>query len=111
FVGGSFISALGASPLQSLELMEKHKANDYLCVPSMVVPLVNHPQVREFDLSHLFAAWCGAAPAPVPGWKKAIQTLGLTEIIRGYGRTEDASSGVTTESGVSVERVATTFGR
>ncbi|NUJ33083.1 acyl--CoA ligase, partial [Pseudoalteromonas sp. 2103] len=30
FVGGSFISALGASPLQSLQLMEKYKANDYL---------------------------------------------------------------------------------
>src|SRR5699024_7042347 len=30
FVGGSVISALGASPLKSLELMEKYKANDYL---------------------------------------------------------------------------------
>src|SRR5699024_8565383 len=53
FVGGSFISALGASPLQSLELMEKYQANDYLCVPSMLVPLVNHPRVEEFELSHL----------------------------------------------------------
>lgn len=111
FVGGSFISALGASPLQSLELMEKHKANDYLCVPSMLVPLVNHPQVGEFDLSHLFAAWCGAAPAPVPVWKKAIQTLGLTEIITGYGQTEVASSGVTTEIGDSLERITTRVGR
>src|SRR5699024_2692979 len=111
FVGGSFISALGASPLQSLELMEKHKANDYLCVPSMLVPLVNHPQVGEFDLSHLFAAWCGAAPAPVPVWKKAIQTLGFTEIITGYGQTEVASSGVTTEIGDSLERITTRVGR
>src|SRR5699024_4297875 len=114
---------------QSLELMEKHKANDYLCVPSMLVPLVNHPQVGEFDLSHLFAAWCGAAPAPVPVWKKAIQTLGLTEIITGYGQTEVASSGliteiitgygqtevassgVTTEIGDSLERITTRVGR
>lgn len=111
FVGGSFISALGASPLQSLELMEKYQANDYLCVPSMLVPLVNHPRVEEFELSHLFAAWCGAAPAPVPVWKKAIDTLGLTEIITGYGQTEVASSGVTTEIGDSLDLITTRVGR
>lgn len=111
FVGGSFISALGASPLQSLKLMEKYQANDYLCVPSMLVPLVNHPRVEEFELSHLFAAWCGAAPAPVPVWKKAIDTLGLTEIITGYGQTEVASSGVTTEIGDSLDLITTRVGR
>ncbi|GAB3804467.1 class I adenylate-forming enzyme family protein [Virgibacillus kimchii] len=111
FVGGSFISALGASPLQSLQLMEKYKANDYLCVPSTLVPLLNHPQVSEFDLSSLFAMWCGAAPAPVPVWQQAVDTLGLTEIITGYGQTEVASSGVTTEIGDSLERISSRVGR
>lgn len=111
FVGGSFISALGASPLLSLQLMEKYKANDYLCVPSTLVPLLNHPRVSEFDLSNLFAMWCGAAPAPVPVWKKAIDVLGLTEIITGYGQTEVASSGVTTEIGDSLERISSRVGR
>ncbi|MGP4106678.1 class I adenylate-forming enzyme family protein [Virgibacillus sp. L01] len=111
FVGGSFISALGASPLLSLQLMEKYKANDYLCVPSTLVPLLNHSRVSEFDLSNLFAMWCGAAPAPVPVWKKAIDVLGLTEIITGYGQTEVASSGVTTEIGDSLERISSRVGR
>jgi fatty-acyl-CoA synthase len=111
FVGGSFISAVGASPLQSLELMEKHKANDYLCVPSTLVPLLNHPRVGDFDLSNLFAMWCGAAPAPVPVWQQAVDVLGLTEIITGYGQTEVASSGVTTEIGDSLERISSRVGR
>lgn len=111
FVGGSFISAVGASPLLSLQLMEKYQANDYLCVPTTLVPLLNHPQVKEFDLSHLFAMWCGAAPAPIPVWEKAVETLGLTEIITGYGQTEVASSGVTTEIGDSLERISTRVGR
>ncbi|MFD1065844.1 class I adenylate-forming enzyme family protein [Oceanobacillus locisalsi] len=111
FVGGSFISALGASPLKSLELMETYHANDYLCVPSTLVPLLNHPQVTAFDLSALFAMWCGAAPAPVPVWKKAMETLGLTEIVTGYGQTEVASSGVTTEIGDDLETIATRVGR
>ncbi|MFD1415562.1 class I adenylate-forming enzyme family protein [Oceanobacillus jeddahense] len=111
FVGGSFVSALGASPLKSLELMEKYRVNDYLCVPSTLVPLLNHPRVSEFDLSSLFAMWCGAAPAPIPVWKKARDILGLTEIITGYGQTEVSSSGVTTEIGDDVEVISTRVGR
>lgn len=111
FVGGSFISAFAASPLTSLQLMEKYKANDYLCVPTTLVPLLNHPRVSEFDLSNLFAMWCGAAPAPIPVWQKAIDVLELTEVITGYGQTEVSSSGVTTEIGDSLERISTRVGR
>jgi fatty-acyl-CoA synthase len=111
FVGGSVISALGASPLLSLQMMEKYKANDYLCVPSMLVPLLNHQRVSEFDLSSLFAIWIGAAAAPIPVWQKAVEVLGVTEMITGYGQTEVASSGVTTELGDSLERITTRVGR
>ncbi|SIS74894.1 class I adenylate-forming enzyme family protein [Salimicrobium salexigens] len=111
FVGGSIVSALGASPLRSLELMERYRANDYLCVPSMLTPVLNHPQVEEFDLSSLFAMWCGAAAAPVSTWQQAVDVLDITEIITGYGQTEVVSSGVTTEIGDPLERVATRVGR
>lgn len=111
FVGGSFVSANRFSPLSALEQMEKYRANDFLCVPSMLIPLLNEPRVKEFDLSHLFAMWCGAAPAPAPVWQKAKDVLGMTEIITGYGQTEVSSSGVTTEIGDSIERIVTRVGR
>ncbi|GGN62944.1 class I adenylate-forming enzyme family protein [Oceanobacillus indicireducens] len=111
FVGGSVVSALGASPLKSLELMEKYQANDYLCVPSTLMPVLNHPRVGEFDLSNLFAMWCGAAAAPVSVWQKALDVLGVTEMITGYGQTEVVSSGVTTEIGDPLERISTRVGR
>ncbi|MDY0409700.1 class I adenylate-forming enzyme family protein [Virgibacillus soli] len=111
FVGGAVISSPSFSPLTALQLMEKYKANDFLCVPSMLVPLLNHPRVHEFDLSHLFAIWCGAAPAPVPVWKKAMDVLGLTEVLTGYGQTEVSSSGVTTEVGDPIERISSRVGR
>lgn len=111
FVGGALISASRFSPLSALEKMEKYKANDFLCVPSMLVPLLNEPRVSEFDLSHLFAMWCGAAPAPVHVWERAVDILGMTEMITGYGQTEVTSSGVTTEIGDPVERIVTRVGR
>lgn len=111
FVGGALISASRFSPLSALEKMEKHKANDFLCVPSMLVPLLNEPRLSEFDLSDLFAMWCGAAPAPVYVWEQAIEKLGVTEIITGYGQTEVTSSGVTTEIGDPLERITSHVGR
>lgn len=111
FVGGSMIAPSSFTPLSALQMMDKFKANDLLCVPSMLVPLLNHPRVSEFDLSHLFAMWCGAAPAPVPVWKRAMDVLGLTEVCTGYGQTEVSSSGVTTEVGDAIELVASRVGR
>jgi len=111
FVGGSVISASKFTPLSALQMMEKFKANDLLCVPSMLVPLLNHEQVNEFDLSNLFAMWCGAAPAPVSVWERAVEVLGLTEVCTGYGQTEVTSSGVTTEVGDSIERISSRVGR
>lgn len=111
FIGGAVVSPPRFSPVLALEMIEKFKANDFLCVPSMLVPLLNEPRVSEFDLSNLYSMWCGAAPAPVPVWEKAMDVLGLTEIITGYGQTEVTSSGVTTEVGDSLETISSYVGR
>lgn len=111
FVGGAIISPSRFSPIIALEMMEKFKANDFLCVPSMLVPLLNDERVKDFDLSNLYSMWCGAAPAPVPVWEKTMDVLGLTEIITGYGQTEVTSSGVTTEVGDPLETISSRVGR
>ena len=71
---------------------------------------MNHPDVAKFDLSNLFAMWCGAAPAPVQVWQKAVDVLGMTEICTGYGQTEVTSSGVITKVGDSIEQITTHVG-
>ena len=38
FVGGAVVSASKFTPLSALQMMEKFQANDFLCVPSMLVP-------------------------------------------------------------------------
>jgi fatty-acyl-CoA synthase len=111
FVGGSVVSASRFTALSALQMMEKFQVNDFLCVPSMLVPLLNHERVAEFDLSSLFAMWCGAAPAPVHVWESAVNVLGLTEVCTGYGQTEVTSSGVTTEVGDPIELISKRVGR
>lgn len=111
FVGGAHIMVPGFSPLQSLQMIEKHRANDMLCVPSMLVALINHPEVHSFDLSSLYALMCAAAPAPVTVWQRAIDILNLTEICTGYGGTEVTASTTHTEIGDPIETVVTRVGR
>ncbi|CAM3984044.1 class I adenylate-forming enzyme family protein [Cohnella lubricantis] len=111
FVGGAHIMVPGFAPLQTLQILEKRRANDMLCVPSMLVALINHPEVQGFDLSSLYALMCAAAPAPVSVWQRAIDILKLTEICTGYGGTEVTASTAHTEIGDAIETVVTRVGR
>ena len=49
---------------------------------------MEHPDLKQYDLSSLTAILSGAAPAPVWVWQKVRAELGISEIITGYGMTE-----------------------
>lgn len=111
FVGGLLIAPPLFTPYSALQIMEKYRVNDFLCVPSMFVPLIAQPDIGNYDLSHLYAVWVGAAPAPSTIWQEGTDLLGLKEICTGYGQTEVSSSGVITEMRDPIERIASRVGR
>ncbi|MDQ0188968.1 acyl--CoA ligase [Alicyclobacillus cycloheptanicus] len=111
FVGGCVITMPSFSPKSALDLMQQYRAQDFLCVPSMLVSILNHPDLPQYDLSSLYALMCAAAPAPVAVWEQAMRELGLTEVCTGYGGTEVTASTAHTEVGDSIERITTRVGR
>lgn len=111
FVGGAMITCLGFSPLQSLVLMEKYQANDFLAVPSMLVSILKQKKLNSFQLEPLYALLCCAAPSPVPLWEQAVKALGVSEIGTGCGGTEASSTTMLTEIGDSLETVSTRVGK
>jgi fatty-acyl-CoA synthase len=68
--------------------IERHRATDILCVPTMTVALLENPRRKEFDLSSLSSILSGAAPAPIWLWERVRDELGVEEIVTGYGMTE-----------------------
>jgi fatty-acyl-CoA synthase len=88
FVGGAIIPQVSFDPVGYFRGIERHRADDILCVPTMTVALLGHPDRAQFDLTSLSAILSGAAPAPVWVWERAQRELGLTEITTGYGMTE-----------------------
>jgi fatty-acyl-CoA synthase len=88
FVGGAIIPQTTFSPVSYLSGVQQHRATDILCVPTMAVAIIEHPDLKNYDLSTLNAILCGSAPAPVWIWEKFRDDLNISEIVTGYGMTE-----------------------
>jgi len=111
FVGGALITHPQFTPTEALELIQRFRANEITCVPSILLAILNHPDLQKYDFSSLRSVFCAATPAPLPLWKKAVEELKLTEIGTGYGLTEACGAISLSYPDESVEMVATRVGR
>lgn len=110
-VGGAIVPQTAFDPGRYLEGIERHRATDILCVPTMTVALLEHPDLATRDLSSLTAILSGAAPAPVWLWEKVRDALGVEEIVTGYGMTEQGGAMTLTLPEDPFERLSETVGR
>ncbi len=88
FVGGAIIPRTTFSAESYFAGIERHRASDVLCVPTMAVALAESTVRDQYDLSSLSAMLCGSAPAPVWLWRRIEDDFGVSEIVTGYGMTE-----------------------
>ncbi|MEU2914838.1 class I adenylate-forming enzyme family protein [Streptomyces massasporeus] len=110
-VGGAIVPQTAFDPVRYLAGIQRHRATDILCVPTMTVALLEHPAREDHDLSSLTALLSGAAPAPVWLWKRVRAELGVEEITTGYGMTECGGAMTLTLPEDPLERHSGTVGR
>ncbi len=111
YVGGAVIPQTTFSAAGYLTGIERHRAHDILCVPTMAVALVESPERLTADLSSLEAILCGSAPAPVWLWEQVEKDFGVSEIVTGYGMTECGGAMTLTLPEDPLELTSTTVGR
>jgi fatty-acyl-CoA synthase len=111
FVGGAIIPQTTFSPVGYLNGVQQHGATDILCVPTMAVAIIEHPDLKQYDLSTLNAILCGSAPAPVWIWEKFRDDLNISEIVTGYGMTECGGAMTLTLPEDPLELSSSTVGR
>lgn len=109
-VGGAVIPQPSFSAAGYLSGIERHRATDILCVPTMTIALLEHPKRHDYDLSSLEAVLSGAAPAPVWLWERVRDELGASEIVTGYGMTETGGAMTLTRPEDPYELTSTTVG-
>jgi fatty-acyl-CoA synthase len=111
FVGGAVIPQTSFSARGYFAGIERHRATDMLCVPTMAVSMVEHPARGDYDLSSLTAILCGSAPAPIWLWRQVAVGFGVDEIVTGYGMTECGGAMTLTRPEDPLELTANTVGR
>ena len=110
FVGGAIIPQTRFSAERYFAGIQRHRATDILCVPTMAVALLEHPARGDYDLSSLAAILCGSAPAPIWLWKRIEADFGVSEIVTGYGMTECGGAMTLTRPEDPLELTADTVG-
>lgn len=110
-VGGAVILLPSFDATGYLAGIERHRADDILCVPTMTVALLEHPDRGRYDLSSLSAILSGAAPAPVWLWEQVRDEFGVSEIVTGYGMTETGGAMTLTRPEDPLELNSITIGK
>jgi acyl-CoA synthetase (AMP-forming)/AMP-acid ligase II len=82
----------GFSVEKFLEWVPKYKVNALFMVPTMIKMVIDHPHVREADLSSLRWVMYGGAPMYVEDLRKAIEIMGPV-FVQIYGQTESPMTG------------------
>jgi long-chain acyl-CoA synthetase len=86
-VAGTGVLMRWFEPGAALQLIQEHRVNILAVVPTMLVYLLNHPDLDSYDVSSLERVGCGAAPCPVELLQEFERRFGCT-IYEGYGLTE-----------------------
>ncbi|HKS39918.1 MAG TPA: fatty acid--CoA ligase [Blastocatellia bacterium] len=70
-----------------LELIQRERVTNFAMVPTMATALINHPKIKEYDLSSLDYIAIGGAASPVELMRDVEAKLGC-RCYGGYGLTE-----------------------
>jgi long-chain acyl-CoA synthetase len=86
-VAGTGVLMRWFEPGAALQLIQEYRVNLFAAVPTMLVYMLNHPDLDKYDVSSLERVGCGAAPCPVEVLLAFEERFGCT-VHEGYGLTE-----------------------
>ncbi len=72
---------------QILYLLDKYKVQIFNTVPTLYIALLNHPKLKDYDLSSILVSTSGAAPLPLAVLQEYEKLTGAN-LAEGYGLTE-----------------------
>jgi fatty-acyl-CoA synthase len=84
---GALIVLPGFDPVAVLTAIERYRITSTLMVPTMIYALLDHPRLREFDLSSLETVFYGSASISPQRLRDAIAQFGPI-FFQFYGQTE-----------------------
>lgn len=74
-------------PIRIFETIEREKVTVTHLVPTMISSLINHPEIKKYDLSNLRLIMYGSAPISMEVLRQAMETF-KCKFMQCYGATE-----------------------
>ena len=87
YLAATIILLLRFNADEALEAINQHRPTRFPGVPTMYFAIINHPQVRKYNISSIRACSCGSSPMPVEALKRFEELTG-GKLSEGYGLTE-----------------------
>lgn len=84
---GLLVVASGADPVTVMTAIEQHRISSTMMVPTMIISMIDHPRLGEFDLSSLETLFYGASSFPAARLRDALKLLGPI-FYQFYGQSE-----------------------
>lgn len=111
-VGGSVLMRGGKFEAESvLDYVEKSRANDILSVPSQMISIIRCLKEKSREFPELHAVYCSASICPSWVWPAIRESLGVDDVITGYGMTEVCGASMQTAPGDGDEILRTRVGK
>jgi len=87
--GGTHVILKKFDPISALKLIEKEKVTHFFTVPTMLLSIIDHPDLVSFDLSSLRDVTSSGAPPPRGMLERAQEKFGTQcKVHNGFGLTE-----------------------
>ncbi len=90
YEGGTMVIMARFDPLTALMVIDMYKITNFVAITTMNIALINHPEVKNYDLTSWRCAWMGGAPLPSVVQQKYLD-LGIL-LAEGYGMSETVAT-------------------
>ena len=89
YLAGTMVMLPRPEPIEILKAIQDQRVTVYCGVPTLYSTLINHPDIRRYNLKSIKFCISGAAPLP-PEVQKTFMELSGGVLVEGYGLTESS---------------------
>ncbi|WP_339490734.1 AMP-binding protein [Pseudomonas sp. EL_65y_Pfl2_R95] len=101
----------GFEPEAALQAVAQEQATVLYGVPTMFIAELDHPRLKEFDLSSLRTGIMAGATCPIEVMRRVISQMHMSEVQIAYGMTETSPVSLQTAADDDLEVRVTSVGR
>lgn len=106
--GAKYVGTDVFDPIEIMEIIQRRRVTVHVAVPTTLKFMLQHPRLKEFDLTSLRVATCGGADTDPAMLMACVREFPIPYVLQSYGLTE--GGGVVTEGRLVPDQDMSTAG-